>query len=367
MSFSSITAMIVAFLTTLILLAHAQPQLHGRINKKQQFHEYSTLLKSENRTEFPDRDIRSLLNPGLRSSSKLKTKNSRDSPRLPSDQTRRRQHFGSSKSDLPLTLTDGHGRFPHNVLANGILLSTSTATSTSTILSPSSSLSSSSKHTDVDVKFTSSLTRRQKKKKKSKRKHRKHGDVAKSSSSTWDSISSSDTNELEADNLDALLPKAKDSSHSRRKNSGRRKKSSKEKRRKHKRKQRRRGKKRQRKIPSSQTSMVLTHKSNFPPLKERCKTRPMQQEIKVKGCAPKTITNNFCYGQCNSFYIPELQGRGDGPPSFLSCSFCRPRVIRHIIVQLRCMGRNGRARWKKRKVPYIKQCKCIAQETNNCF
>ncbi|XP_005090801.1 uncharacterized protein LOC101844971 [Aplysia californica] len=113
---------------------------------------------------------------------------------------------------------------------------------------------------------------------------------------------------------------------------------------------------------SKNKKIVIAEQVNFPPLKERCKTQPMQQEIRVEGCSAKSIMNNFCYGTCISVYIPEARGTGDGDPSFVSCGFCRPRDVQHISVQLRCRSRNGRVRLERRRVPYVKECRCMAQK-----
>ena len=122
---------------------------------------------------------------------------------------------------------------------------------------------------------------------------------------------------------------------------------------------RRRGRKNKKK----NKKIVIAEQVNFPPLKERCKTQPMRQEIRVEGCSPKAVMNNFCYGQCISVYIPEAQGTGRGRPSFVSCGFCRPKDIQHISVQLQCRGRKSwRMRWVRQKVPFVKECRCMDQK-----
>ena len=35
-----------------------------------------------------------------------------------------------------------------------------------------------------------------------------------------------------------------------------------------------------------------------------CKMKKFNLTITRKGCQPQTVTNNFCYGVCHSFYIP---------------------------------------------------------------
>ena len=35
-----------------------------------------------------------------------------------------------------------------------------------------------------------------------------------------------------------------------------------------------------------------------------CKMKEFNETIKRKGCQPQTVTNNFCFGVCHSFYVP---------------------------------------------------------------
>jgi len=37
---------------------------------------------------------------------------------------------------------------------------------------------------------------------------------------------------------------------------------------------------------------------------EVCSAARLQQTIKIRGCQPRTVVNRYCYGQCNSFFIP---------------------------------------------------------------
>jgi len=39
--------------------------------------------------------------------------------------------------------------------------------------------------------------------------------------------------------------------------------------------------------------------------KEWCKTEQLKQVVREKGCRKRKIINRFCYGQCNSFFIPK--------------------------------------------------------------
>ena len=66
---------------------------------------------------------------------------------------------------------------------------------------------------------------------------------------------------------------------------------------------------------------------------EFCKTVPYKQKISESGCESKTIINSYCFGACNSFYIPS---DGNNSLPFTSCSFCLPRRYRWTTIRLRC-------------------------------
>lgn len=65
-----------------------------------------------------------------------------------------------------------------------------------------------------------------------------------------------------------------------------------------------------------------------------CKTQPFAQTIQLPGCHPKTIINNFCYGQCNSFFIPN---HSTGP--FRTCGNCEANKTHKLKINLVCPGR----------------------------
>lgn len=92
-----------------------------------------------------------------------------------------------------------------------------------------------------------------------------------------------------------------------------------------------------------------------------CKTEPYMQLIKEPGCISRKVLNRFCYGQCNSFYIPRTLRKGKGQRVFKSCGFCKPRRTQKIRVTLTCPGR--RKGFKHKRVKQIKQCRCM--ESNN--
>ncbi|XP_022348551.1 gremlin-1 isoform X3 [Enhydra lutris kenyoni] len=87
-----------------------------------------------------------------------------------------------------------------------------------------------------------------------------------------------------------------------------------------------------------------------------CKTQPLKQTIHEEGCNSRTIINRFCYGQCNSFYIPRHIRKEEG--SFQSCSFCKPKKFTTMMVTLNCPELQPPT--KKKRVTRVKQCRCIS-------
>ena len=81
-----------------------------------------------------------------------------------------------------------------------------------------------------------------------------------------------------------------------------------------------------------------------------CKTKPIRQTIRKRGCESKMVENNMCYGQCRSFYIPIRKG------AFESCSFCTPVNSTTLKVVLNCPTRKIKKVVKNVKI--ITECSC---------
>ncbi|KAG7259064.1 hypothetical protein CRUP_026596 [Coryphaenoides rupestris] len=75
-------------------------------------------------------------------------------------------------------------------------------------------------------------------------------------------------------------------------------------------------------LESSQEALLVTERRYLK--RDWCKTQPLKQTIHEEGCVSRTIINRFCYGQCNSFYIPR-HVRREEEGAFQSCSFCKPK------------------------------------------
>uniref|UniRef100_A0A087YKH9 Gremlin 2, DAN family BMP antagonist n=1 Tax=Poecilia formosa TaxID=48698 RepID=A0A087YKH9_POEFO len=109
-------------------------------------------------------------------------------------------------------------------------------------------------------------------------------------------------------------------------------------------------------LSSSREALVVTERRYL--RRDWCKTQPLRQTISEEGCRSRTVVNRFCYGQCNSFYIPRHLGPSSSHEPFQSCSFCRPHRITQLTVQLDCP--DLQPPFRHRKVQRVKQCRCMS-------
>ncbi|XP_046708989.1 gremlin-2b isoform X1 [Silurus meridionalis] len=115
----------------------------------------------------------------------------------------------------------------------------------------------------------------------------------------------------------------------------------------------RRGRK-QEVLASSQEALVVTERKYLK--SDWCKTQPLRQTVNHEGCLSRTVINRFCYGQCNSFYIPRHVKKEQ--ESFQSCAFCRPHRFTTLTVELDCP--DLQPPFRHRKIQRVKQCRCIS-------
>ncbi|KAL7873485.1 hypothetical protein AOLI_G00125560 [Acnodon oligacanthus] len=108
-------------------------------------------------------------------------------------------------------------------------------------------------------------------------------------------------------------------------------------------------------LESSQEALHVTERRYLK--RDWCKTQPLKQTLHEEGCASLTIINRFCYGQCNSFYIPR-HVRAEEEGAFQSCSFCKPRRFTTMTYTLNCPDLQPPT--KKKRVQRVKQCRCIS-------
>lgn len=107
-------------------------------------------------------------------------------------------------------------------------------------------------------------------------------------------------------------------------------------------------------LDSSQEALHVTERHYLK--RDWCKTQPLKQTLQEEGCISRTIINSFCYGQCNSFYIPRHVYQEES--AFQSCSFCKPKTFTVVTYTLICPNQIPRIR--RKRVQRVKQCRCTS-------
>ncbi|KAG5262305.1 hypothetical protein AALO_G00273720 [Alosa alosa] len=105
-------------------------------------------------------------------------------------------------------------------------------------------------------------------------------------------------------------------------------------------------------LASSQEALVVTERKYL--RNDWCKTQSLRQIVSEEGCLSRTVINRFCYGQCNSFYIPHMKDQ----ESFQSCAFCQPQKFTMLTVELDCP--ELQPTFRHRRIQRVKQCRCIS-------
>ncbi|XP_067875400.1 gremlin-1-like isoform X3 [Heterodontus francisci] len=106
-------------------------------------------------------------------------------------------------------------------------------------------------------------------------------------------------------------------------------------------------------LDSNQAALIVTERRYV--RRDWCKSHPLVQTLKEDGCISRTVINRFCYGQCNSFYIPSHEHGGE---PFRSCSFCKPKKFNTVTVTFNCP--RLRPPSKRRRIQLVKECRCIS-------
>lgn len=136
-------------------------------------------------------------------------------------------------------------------------------------------------------------------------------------------------------------------------------------------------------LKSSKSALFIAKKELLK--QDWCKTEPFEQKIREDGCYSKRVTNSFCYGQCNSFYIPKTPKRrrrnhhssqkrdhrarqqqqqqpreaNGNVDSFRSCAYCKPKEYSFVTVILKCPSLTPN--YRRKRIQIVKECRCIAQ------
>ncbi|KFM58645.1 Gremlin-2, partial [Stegodyphus mimosarum] len=94
--------------------------------------------------------------------------------------------------------------------------------------------------------------------------------------------------------------------------------------------------------------------------KDWCRTIPLRQKVSETHCRSKNIMNNFCYGQCNSFFIPQAGRTGNNKVAFQSSAFCKPHRRKWANITLSCPGRDPPKVYKT--VLIVESCRCSEEK-----
>lgn len=86
-----------------------------------------------------------------------------------------------------------------------------------------------------------------------------------------------------------------------------------------------------------------------------CLSRVFREPIVVKDCEPRFVKNRYCYGQCNSVYIPQMFG------NFKNCKACVPSIEIQKTIRIRCnkfAQNKNETKYLRKTITLVKECKC---------
>jgi len=87
---------------------------------------------------------------------------------------------------------------------------------------------------------------------------------------------------------------------------------------------------------------------------DSCNEAIYREVIDREGCQPRYIKNRYCYGQCNSIYIPQMDS------TIRHCKACAPVEVVQKEITLKCDVNNSN-RWVTHfplNVTIVKRCAC---------
>ena len=87
--------------------------------------------------------------------------------------------------------------------------------------------------------------------------------------------------------------------------------------------------------------------------KENCHSQVVTQSVIIPGCNTKFVKNRYCYGQCNSVYVPQMHS------NFKNCKACVPDKLVLKQIKIKCPGKiKNEATYIYRNVTLVKNCLC---------
>ena len=87
---------------------------------------------------------------------------------------------------------------------------------------------------------------------------------------------------------------------------------------------------------------------------EHCAAIPFNMTYQYPYCEPVVVPNNYCYGQCRGFYIPDF---GDDPETKL-CSSCVATGYQLTKVSFKCFTKDLKQIVRSKIVMIISKCAC---------
>ena len=91
---------------------------------------------------------------------------------------------------------------------------------------------------------------------------------------------------------------------------------------------------------------------------DSCNVAGYREVIEREGCQPRYIKNRYCFGQCNSLYIPQMDS------TIRHCKACAPVEVSIKTINLKCTINN---RWVNNfplNVTIVRRCEC---QNVQCF
>ena len=107
------------------------------------------------------------------------------------------------------------------------------------------------------------------------------------------------------------------------------------------------------KTEGPQTNLMKKNEWRNDSKKENCHSQIFTQSVILPGCKTKFVKSRYCYGQCNSVYVPQMHR------NFKNCKACVPNKLVLKQIKIKCPGKieNG-ATYIYRNVTLVKNCRC---------
>ena len=86
--------------------------------------------------------------------------------------------------------------------------------------------------------------------------------------------------------------------------------------------------------------------------RDRCYKKKFRETLFIDGCNPVFFENNYCYGGCNSIYLPSYK-----KSSYKYCTACIPSKFTKRKIIFKCV-KNGVEHEQEKTVTVIEDCKC---------